>query len=160
MWDQLSTGETEGVSQPVLNWLSEFRLYQRDEDGKVKKANDHLMDATRYAVMSWPAVPCRSSLGQYRTGGHQMLTEWRHWTRLMDAMKTTQTEHPQLPKPGAEARIRQVDLSSIKAEVEALKTQAEYMRRVASMLIPLVPKQTVTRILQDAKGETRHVGSR
>ena len=34
------------------NWLSEFRLYQRDRDGKIVKQNDHLMDATRYLIMS------------------------------------------------------------------------------------------------------------
>ena len=34
------------------NWLSEFRLYRRDEKGNVVKENDHLMDATRYLVVS------------------------------------------------------------------------------------------------------------
>jgi hypothetical protein len=35
------------------NWLQEFRLYARDKDGKVIKANDdHLMDATRYLIVS------------------------------------------------------------------------------------------------------------
>lgn len=33
-------------------WLSEFRLYHRDEKGKVVKERDHLMDATRYLVMT------------------------------------------------------------------------------------------------------------
>lgn len=33
-------------------WLKEFRVYRRDENGKVVKRNDHLMDATRYMVMS------------------------------------------------------------------------------------------------------------
>lgn len=32
--------------------LSERRMYARDEKGKVKKMNDHLMDALRYAVVS------------------------------------------------------------------------------------------------------------
>jgi len=34
------------------NWLREFRLYQRDNDGRILKQDDHLMDATRYFVMS------------------------------------------------------------------------------------------------------------
>jgi phage terminase large subunit-like protein len=55
VWDLLSTGKLK-VFRSLSNWLSEFRLYQRDEEGKVKKANDHLMDATRYAVMSGPGV--------------------------------------------------------------------------------------------------------
>ena len=33
-------------------WFQEFRLYQRDKHGRIKKANDHLMDATRYLVRS------------------------------------------------------------------------------------------------------------
>lgn len=34
------------------NWISEFRIYRRDENGKVHKENDHIMDATRYLIMS------------------------------------------------------------------------------------------------------------
>lgn len=33
-------------------WFEEYRLYRRDKKGKVVKENDHLMDPTRYAVMS------------------------------------------------------------------------------------------------------------
>jgi hypothetical protein len=33
-----------------VNWLSEFRLYRRNEKGAVVKENDHLMDATRYLI--------------------------------------------------------------------------------------------------------------
>ena len=40
------------VFRSLGNWLSEFRLYQRDQDGKIVKQNDHLMDATRYLIMS------------------------------------------------------------------------------------------------------------
>lgn len=31
--------------------MEEYRLYRRDERGRVVKTNDHLMDAFRYAVM-------------------------------------------------------------------------------------------------------------
>jgi hypothetical protein len=31
--------------------LEELRLYRRDENGRVVKENDHLMDAMRYRVM-------------------------------------------------------------------------------------------------------------
>lgn len=34
------------------NWLAEFRLYRRDDKGKIVKKNDHLMDATRYGVLA------------------------------------------------------------------------------------------------------------
>lgn len=55
VWNLLSTGRLK-VFRSLSAWLSEFRVYQRDEDGRVKKANDHLMDATRYAVMTGPSI--------------------------------------------------------------------------------------------------------
>jgi hypothetical protein len=36
------------VFKSLQNWISEFRLYRRDERGRVVKQMDHLMDATRY----------------------------------------------------------------------------------------------------------------
>ena len=50
-WQMMSTGKIK-VFASLGNWLSEFRLYARDKDGKVIKANDHLMDATRYLIVS------------------------------------------------------------------------------------------------------------
>lgn len=50
-WSLMSAGKLK-VFKSLSNWLMEFRLYQRDEDGKVVKQNDHLMDAMRYFVMS------------------------------------------------------------------------------------------------------------
>jgi len=40
------------VFSTCRNWLSEFRIYRRDENGKIVKDNDHLMDATRYLIMT------------------------------------------------------------------------------------------------------------
>lgn len=40
------------VFRTLPNWLSEVRLYRRDEKGKIVKERDHLMDATRYLIMS------------------------------------------------------------------------------------------------------------
>jgi hypothetical protein len=40
------------VFTSLSNWLNEFRLYQRDTEGRIVKQNDHLMDATRYLIMS------------------------------------------------------------------------------------------------------------
>ena len=34
------------------NTISEFRIYRRDENGKIVKENDHLMDAMRYLIMT------------------------------------------------------------------------------------------------------------
>ena len=51
VWQLMSAGKLK-VFRSLGNWLSEFRLYQRDKDGKIVKQNDHLMDATRYLIMS------------------------------------------------------------------------------------------------------------
>ncbi len=51
VWTRLSTGRLK-VFKSCSNWLSEYRVYQRDEKGKVVKQNDHLMDATRYLIVS------------------------------------------------------------------------------------------------------------
>jgi hypothetical protein len=40
------------VFEDLTPWLEEFRLYRRDKTGRVVKKHDHLMDATRYLVMS------------------------------------------------------------------------------------------------------------
>ena len=47
----LSTNRLK-VFASLVNWFSEFRLYRRDENGKIVKDKDHLMDNTRYLVMS------------------------------------------------------------------------------------------------------------
>jgi hypothetical protein len=51
VWTMLSTGRLK-VFESCKNWVSEFRRYHRDEKGKIVKKDDHLMDATRYAVKS------------------------------------------------------------------------------------------------------------
>lgn len=51
VWQRLSTGRLK-VFRTMLNWLTEYRMYRRDENGKIVKAHDHLMDATRYFVVS------------------------------------------------------------------------------------------------------------
>jgi len=51
VWMRLSTGRLK-VFRSCQNWISEFRLYRRDEKGQIVKQNDHLMDATRYGIVS------------------------------------------------------------------------------------------------------------
>lgn len=55
VWERLSTGRLK-VFSTLTNWLAEYRLYRRDEKGRIVKANDHLMDATRYLIVSGLAV--------------------------------------------------------------------------------------------------------
>lgn len=51
IWQRMSTGRLK-VFKSCSNWLFEFRIYRRDEKGRIVKEHDHAMDATRYLVMS------------------------------------------------------------------------------------------------------------
>lgn len=51
VWERLSTGRLK-VFSTLSNWLSEYRIYRRDEKGRVVKKFDHAMDATRYLIVS------------------------------------------------------------------------------------------------------------
>lgn len=60
------------VFRNCTNWLKEFRLYRRDEKGKIVKTNDHLMDAMRYLLYTdsvWRTEPApgraRQSKGEW-----------------------------------------------------------------------------------------------
>lgn len=51
VWQRLSGGKLK-IFASLSSWRAEFRLYRRDEKGNIVKENDHLMDATRYLIMS------------------------------------------------------------------------------------------------------------
>ena len=51
VWQRLSTGRLK-VFKSCANLLAEYRLYRRDDKGRVVKENDHALDALRYLVMS------------------------------------------------------------------------------------------------------------
>ena len=53
MWQLLSTGLLK-VFRSLEPWFIEYRLYRRDAHGRIVKANDHLMDATRYLLKGGP----------------------------------------------------------------------------------------------------------
>jgi phage terminase large subunit-like protein len=55
VWQRLSTGRLK-VFRTCVATLAEYRLYRRDENGKIVKDDDHAMDALRYLVMSLQAV--------------------------------------------------------------------------------------------------------
>jgi hypothetical protein len=48
-WERLSTGRIR-VFKSLQAFWAEYRIYRRDENGKVVKVNDHLMDCMRYLV--------------------------------------------------------------------------------------------------------------
>lgn len=51
VWERAEQGRLK-VFSTLTNWFAEYRLYHRDEHGKIVKVRDHLMDASRYLVMS------------------------------------------------------------------------------------------------------------
>lgn len=61
---RMQTGRLK-VFKTCQAWLTEFRLYRRDDNGKVVKTMDHLMDATRYLVVSGLDVACLRPANQW-----------------------------------------------------------------------------------------------
>ncbi len=51
VWTRMASGRLK-VFRSSQSWRKEFRLYRRDENGKIVKKDDHIMDATRYLVKS------------------------------------------------------------------------------------------------------------
>lgn len=51
VWIRLSTGRLK-VFKSLTHWLAEYRMYRRDEKGRIVEGNDHLMDDTRYLIRS------------------------------------------------------------------------------------------------------------
>lgn len=51
VWRRLTEGRLK-VFRSCTNLLAEYRIYRRDEKGKIVKANDHALDALRYFIMS------------------------------------------------------------------------------------------------------------
>ena len=49
--ERLATGRLK-VFATCQKWLEEFRRYSYDDQGRIRKQDDHLMDACRYAVVS------------------------------------------------------------------------------------------------------------
>jgi hypothetical protein len=79
IYTRLSTGKLK-VFKTCHSWFEEFRVYQRDDDGKVVKENDHCMDATRYFVLAcelegfnWlKTEPVEKTVGpRYQEEGHE-----------------------------------------------------------------------------------------
>lgn len=75
---RMSTGRLR-VFTTCRAWFSEFRLYRRDEKGNVVKKNDHLMDATRYLVMSGINVGTTAPDVLARASGSLVTSEYEPW---------------------------------------------------------------------------------
>jgi hypothetical protein len=59
VWNLLVSGRLK-VMESLENWLREFRKYHRDDKGggKIVKRYDHLMDSTRYLMVSGRPYMC------------------------------------------------------------------------------------------------------
>lgn len=51
VWSRLSTGRLK-IARHLSDVFDEYRLYRRDENGKLVKEDDHYMDALRYLIMT------------------------------------------------------------------------------------------------------------
>lgn len=63
-WQRMITGRLR-VFKSCGNWFDEFRLYRRNQEGKIVKEDDHLMDCTRYLIMSGLKVACTEPITDY-----------------------------------------------------------------------------------------------
>lgn len=74
VWERLTTGRLK-LFRSLTQTLTEMRLYRRDDNGKVVKENDHLMDALRYLcmclgeIMVWTPEPAGDSEQRRGRGG-------------------------------------------------------------------------------------------
>lgn len=55
VYQMLATGRLK-LFTTMSQTIAEYRMYRRDENGKIVKENDHLLDALRYAVMKFNAI--------------------------------------------------------------------------------------------------------
>lgn len=72
MLERMQQGRLK-VFNTLESWKHEFRLYQRDEQGRIVKRHDHLLDATRYIMTS--GLPLAQTSTPRRTTRHP--PDWR-----------------------------------------------------------------------------------
>jgi len=51
VYNLMAAGQLK-VFVSCTQWFDEYRLYRRNEDGRIVKENDHILDSTRYGVVS------------------------------------------------------------------------------------------------------------
>ncbi|MGB2663930.1 MAG: hypothetical protein WAK48_08010, partial [Candidatus Acidiferrum sp.] len=61
MVEQMMHGGKLKAFRTLPNWYSELRSYRRDINGKVVKERDHLMDTSRYLIMSGLGIMARNT---------------------------------------------------------------------------------------------------
>ncbi len=78
VWELLSSGRLK-VFKSCKDWFSEYRVYRRDEKGKIVKENDHLMDATRYLIMTGLDIAKVKPVENQNQGGFAMQHLANNW---------------------------------------------------------------------------------
>lgn len=66
VWEMLSSGQLK-VFNTMQHLLGEYRVYRRDEKGRVVKERDHAIDACRYACMTGVDVAIPKPVPRQRT---------------------------------------------------------------------------------------------
>lgn len=64
VWERLTTGRLK-IFASCNSFFEEFRLYRRDEKGRIVKVDDHEMDCVRYLIMSAMTRACKKPVDQY-----------------------------------------------------------------------------------------------
>lgn len=84
VWDRMISGRLK-VFSTLSNWRYEFRLYRRDEKGKIVKKDDHLMDTTRYLCASGIHVMMATpgAFGNRANVAPSHKTDWDPQTQLV-----------------------------------------------------------------------------
>lgn len=72
VYQRLSTGRLK-IFSTLQNTLSEYRIYRRDDKGRIVKQNDHLMDALRYLVMMMHVIAGKPTVQRQR--GHSTIAD-------------------------------------------------------------------------------------
>jgi phage terminase large subunit-like protein len=74
---RMETGKLKIFSN-LTKLMTELRMYSRDDNGKVKKGNDHLMDAMRYGIVTGlPLARVKSSaINKYRIPNQTSNGSW------------------------------------------------------------------------------------
>lgn len=75
VWERLSTGRLKAFKS-LQSWLAEYRIYRRDEKGRIVKVNDHLMDDMRYLIMSGLDRAITEPVKNKQRGSHGTRSAW------------------------------------------------------------------------------------